>query len=185
MHGAETFTISWSGRGRQYLRWTTPPTSTRFSTSDCSGSGLFCTTLRISNATVNETGQYQCSYRDLKVEDGKTSVAAHVFVHGTAYFILTWLWEEGFENRLEEIDFGQLEKSRSSVYPSRRYSRQTSSQARYTHWCLDQPLRWMLFNGLDCYESNFCKDKVNSVNPTVQLMWIKVKIQNTLCWRGH
>uniref|UniRef100_A0A7N8WT10 receptor protein-tyrosine kinase n=1 Tax=Mastacembelus armatus TaxID=205130 RepID=A0A7N8WT10_9TELE len=56
-------------RGRQYLRWTTPPTSTRFSTSDCSGSGLFCTTLRIFNATVNETGQYQCSYRDLKVED--------------------------------------------------------------------------------------------------------------------
>ncbi|XP_059197667.1 vascular endothelial growth factor receptor 2 isoform X2 [Centropristis striata] len=68
-------------RGRQYLRWTTPPTSTRFSISDCSGSGLFCTTLRISNATVNETGQYQCFYRDLKVEDGKTSAAAYVFVH--------------------------------------------------------------------------------------------------------
>ncbi|XP_070688229.1 vascular endothelial growth factor receptor 2 isoform X2 [Pempheris klunzingeri] len=68
-------------RGRQYLRWTTPPTSTRFSTSDCSGSGLFCITLRLSNATVNETGQYQCSYRDLKVEDGKTSAAAYVFVH--------------------------------------------------------------------------------------------------------
>ncbi|XP_039667486.1 vascular endothelial growth factor receptor 2 isoform X2 [Perca fluviatilis] len=67
-------------RGRQYLRWTTPPTSSRFSTSDCSGSGLFCTTLHISNATVNETGQYQCSYRDLKVEDGKTSAAAYVFV---------------------------------------------------------------------------------------------------------
>lgn len=69
-------------RGRQYLRWSTPPTSTRFSTSDCSGSGLFCTTLRISNATVNETGQYQCSYRDLKVEDGKTSMATYVFVNG-------------------------------------------------------------------------------------------------------
>ncbi|XP_076582857.1 vascular endothelial growth factor receptor 2 isoform X1 [Chaetodon auriga] len=68
-------------RGRQYLRWTTPPTSTRFSTSDCSGSGLFCTTLQITNATVNETGQYQCSYRDLKVEDGKTAAAAYVFVH--------------------------------------------------------------------------------------------------------
>ncbi|KAA8589807.1 hypothetical protein FQN60_013172 [Etheostoma spectabile] len=67
-------------RGRQYLRWTTPPTSSRFSISDCSGSGLFCTALRISNATVNETGQYQCSYRDLKVEDGKTSAAAYVFV---------------------------------------------------------------------------------------------------------
>ncbi|XP_039984992.1 vascular endothelial growth factor receptor 2 isoform X1 [Xiphias gladius] len=68
-------------RGRQYLRWSTPPTSTRFSISDCSGSGLFCTSLRISNATVNETGQYRCSYRDLKVEDGKTSAAAYVFVH--------------------------------------------------------------------------------------------------------
>ncbi|AWP11217.1 putative vascular endothelial growth factor receptor 2 [Scophthalmus maximus] len=68
-------------RGRQYLVWSTPPTSTRFSVSDCSGSGLFCTTLRISNATVNETGQYQCSYKDLKAEDGKTSAAAHVFVH--------------------------------------------------------------------------------------------------------
>uniref|UniRef100_A0A8C4F529 receptor protein-tyrosine kinase n=1 Tax=Dicentrarchus labrax TaxID=13489 RepID=A0A8C4F529_DICLA len=66
---------------RQYLRWTIPSTSTRFSTSDCSGSGLFCTTLLISNATVNETGQYQCSYKDLKVEDGKTSAAAYVFVH--------------------------------------------------------------------------------------------------------
>ncbi|XP_028259922.1 vascular endothelial growth factor receptor 2 isoform X2 [Parambassis ranga] len=68
-------------RGRQYLKWSTPPTSTRFSTSDCSGSGLFCTTLTITNATVNETGQYQCSYKDLKVEDGKTSAAVYVFVH--------------------------------------------------------------------------------------------------------
>lgn len=68
-------------RGRQHLRWTTPPTSSRFSTSDCSGSGLFCTTLTITNATVNETGQYQCSYTDLKVEDGKTSVALYIFVN--------------------------------------------------------------------------------------------------------
>ncbi|XP_019937018.2 vascular endothelial growth factor receptor 2 isoform X2 [Paralichthys olivaceus] len=68
-------------RGRLHLRWSTPPTSTHFSISDCSGSGLFCTTLRISNATINETGQYQCSYRGMKVEDGKTSVAAYVFVH--------------------------------------------------------------------------------------------------------
>lgn len=114
----ETFTVSWSGRGRQYLRWTTPPTSTRFSTSDCSGSGLFCTTLRISNATVNETGQYQCSYRDLKVEDGKTSVAAYVFVHGTTPFNLTWLWE-GFANMLQQLEFGQFGKSWSSIYLSR------------------------------------------------------------------
>ncbi|XP_041647728.1 vascular endothelial growth factor receptor 2 isoform X2 [Cheilinus undulatus] len=68
-------------RGRQFLRWTTPPISTRFSTSDCSGSGLFCTTLRITNATVNETGQYQCSYKDLRVEDGKTSGSVYVFVN--------------------------------------------------------------------------------------------------------
>ncbi|KAM4629458.1 vascular endothelial growth factor receptor 2 isoform 2-T2 [Polymixia lowei] len=67
--------------GRQYLKWTTPYTSSRLSTTDCSGSGLFCTTLQISNATANETGQYRCSYKDLEVEDGKTSVAVHVFVH--------------------------------------------------------------------------------------------------------
>uniref|UniRef100_A0A668ARI8 receptor protein-tyrosine kinase n=1 Tax=Myripristis murdjan TaxID=586833 RepID=A0A668ARI8_9TELE len=66
--------------GRQYLTWTTPSTSRRFSTVDCSGSGLFCTSLRISNATVNETGQYRCSYKDLEIEDGKTSAAVHVFV---------------------------------------------------------------------------------------------------------
>uniref|UniRef100_A0A665U9G6 receptor protein-tyrosine kinase n=1 Tax=Echeneis naucrates TaxID=173247 RepID=A0A665U9G6_ECHNA len=75
-----TFSL-FAGRGRQYLMWSTPPTSTRFSISDCSGSGLFCTTLRLSNATVNETGQYQCFYRDLNVEDGKTSAAAYVFVN--------------------------------------------------------------------------------------------------------
>ncbi|KAM3876411.1 vascular endothelial growth factor receptor 2 [Diretmus argenteus] len=67
--------------GRQYLKWTTPYTSSRLSTVDCSGSGLFCTTLRISNATANETGLYRCSYKDLEVEDGKTSAAVHVFVH--------------------------------------------------------------------------------------------------------
>ncbi|TNM87531.1 hypothetical protein fugu_005752 [Takifugu bimaculatus] len=67
-------------RGRQNLQWTTPPTSPRLSISDCRGSGLFCTTLRISNATVNETGLYQCAYEDLKAEDGKTAVSAYVFV---------------------------------------------------------------------------------------------------------
>ncbi|XP_034036391.1 vascular endothelial growth factor receptor 2 isoform X2 [Thalassophryne amazonica] len=68
-------------RGRQHLIWTTPPTSRRFFTSDCSGSGFFCITLHIANATVNETGQYQCSYQDHRAEDGKTAVAAYVFVH--------------------------------------------------------------------------------------------------------
>lgn len=68
-------------RGRQYLKWSTPAISTRFTISDCSGSGLFCTTLQITNATVNETGLYQCSYKDMKAEDGKTAASAYVFVH--------------------------------------------------------------------------------------------------------
>ncbi|PWA14445.1 hypothetical protein CCH79_00011188 [Gambusia affinis] len=70
-----------SMRGRQRLVWSNPPVSARLSTSDCSGSGLFCTTLTITNATVNETGQYRCYYKDLKVEDGKTAAAVYVFVH--------------------------------------------------------------------------------------------------------
>ncbi|XP_076009360.1 vascular endothelial growth factor receptor 2 isoform X2 [Genypterus blacodes] len=68
-------------RGRQYLRWSTPPAGTHMSMSDCNGSGFFCTTLQISNATVNETGEYRCSYKDLEVDDGKTSAAVYVFVH--------------------------------------------------------------------------------------------------------
>uniref|UniRef100_A0AAX7VUF1 receptor protein-tyrosine kinase n=1 Tax=Astatotilapia calliptera TaxID=8154 RepID=A0AAX7VUF1_ASTCA len=67
-------------RGRQNLRWTTPAISTRYSISDCSGSGLFCKRLTIINSTVNETGQYQCFYIGLKAEDGKTSAAVYVFV---------------------------------------------------------------------------------------------------------
>uniref|UniRef100_A0AAX7TAE1 receptor protein-tyrosine kinase n=1 Tax=Astatotilapia calliptera TaxID=8154 RepID=A0AAX7TAE1_ASTCA len=66
--------------GRQNLRWTTPAISTRYSISDCSGSGLFCKRLTIINSTVNETGQYQCFYIGLKAEDGKTSAAVYVFV---------------------------------------------------------------------------------------------------------
>uniref|UniRef100_A0A3P9HNY4 receptor protein-tyrosine kinase n=1 Tax=Oryzias latipes TaxID=8090 RepID=A0A3P9HNY4_ORYLA len=65
-------------RGRQYVRWLTPPTSTHFSIRDCSGSGFFCSALTITNATVNETGEYHCSYPDLKAEDGKKAV--YVFV---------------------------------------------------------------------------------------------------------
>ncbi|XP_041861840.1 vascular endothelial growth factor receptor 2 [Melanotaenia boesemani] len=68
-------------RGRQVLKWSKPPTSTHFSMSDCSGSGLFCTRLKIINATVNETGQYRCHYEDMKVEDGKTAATLYVFVH--------------------------------------------------------------------------------------------------------
>lgn len=91
-------------RGRQFLQWTTPRTSARLSTSDCRGSGLFCTTLRISNATVNETGLYQCSYKDLKAEDGKTAVAAYVFVRGKSRYLLhhdlrLW-WPLGYSNEI-------------------------------------------------------------------------------------
>lgn len=68
-------------RGRQQLKWSTPVLSTRSSISDCSGSGLFCSTLLITNATVNETGSHQCSYKDMKAEDGKTSASIYVFVH--------------------------------------------------------------------------------------------------------
>ncbi|XP_041696266.2 vascular endothelial growth factor receptor 2 [Coregonus clupeaformis] len=70
--------------GRQYLEWTTSynriRAGSRLSTVDCSGSGFFCTTLHISSATVNETGEYRCSYRDLAVKDSKTSVAVYVHV---------------------------------------------------------------------------------------------------------
>lgn len=77
----KTENLALTCRGRQYLKWSTPVISTRFSISDCSGSGLFCTTLQITNATVNETGLYQCYYKDMKAEDGKTSASAYVFVH--------------------------------------------------------------------------------------------------------
>lgn len=41
-------------------------------------------TLRISNATVNETGQYRCYYQGLRAEEGKTSAGVYVFVHGAS-----------------------------------------------------------------------------------------------------
>uniref|UniRef100_A0A669E8Z1 receptor protein-tyrosine kinase n=1 Tax=Oreochromis niloticus TaxID=8128 RepID=A0A669E8Z1_ORENI len=72
--------ITMENYSRQNLRWTTPAISTRYSISDCSGSGLFCKRLTITNSTVNETGQYQCFYIGLKAEDGKTSAAVYVFV---------------------------------------------------------------------------------------------------------
>lgn len=68
-------------RGRQQLKWSTPQISARFSISDCSGAGFFCSTLVLTNATVNETGSYQCYYKDMKAEDRKTAVSIYVFVH--------------------------------------------------------------------------------------------------------
>ncbi|CAB1332082.1 unnamed protein product [Coregonus sp. 'balchen'] len=79
---SDTLEITCSGR--QNLEWTTSynrsRAGSRLSTVDCSGSGFFCITLHISSATVNETGKYQCSYKDLAVEDSKTSVAVYVHV---------------------------------------------------------------------------------------------------------
>uniref|UniRef100_A0A8C4ZWG9 receptor protein-tyrosine kinase n=1 Tax=Gadus morhua TaxID=8049 RepID=A0A8C4ZWG9_GADMO len=68
-------------RGHQNLKWTTPLTSSQISVVDCSGSGLFCSTLVITSATANETGLYRCFFKDLKVEDDKTSASVYVFVH--------------------------------------------------------------------------------------------------------
>ncbi|KAJ7986486.1 hypothetical protein DPEC_G00340380 [Dallia pectoralis] len=82
INASDSLEISCSGR--QYLEWTTSYNRSRagshVSTVDCSGSGFFCTTIHISSATANETGEYRCSYRDLTVEDRKTSEAVYVHV---------------------------------------------------------------------------------------------------------
>ncbi|KAM9435384.1 vascular endothelial growth factor receptor 2 isoform 2-T2 [Clarias gariepinus] len=77
-------TLEITCRGRQILEWHTPHHKTgsesRLVTSDCSGHGLFCSTITLIGATANETGEYRCSYRNLSVEEGKTSVSVYVFV---------------------------------------------------------------------------------------------------------
>lgn len=76
-------------RGRQILEWSTPHnrtrSETRLTTSDCSGDGLFCSTLTLSKAVANETGEYRCFYKSLPIEDGKTSVAVYVFIQGMIF----------------------------------------------------------------------------------------------------
>lgn len=76
-------------RGRQILEWSTPHnrsrSETRLTTSDCSGDGLFCSTLTLSKAVANETGEYRCFYKNLPVEDGKTSIAVYVFIQGMIF----------------------------------------------------------------------------------------------------
>uniref|UniRef100_A0A8C2DB68 receptor protein-tyrosine kinase n=1 Tax=Cyprinus carpio TaxID=7962 RepID=A0A8C2DB68_CYPCA len=71
-------------RGRQILEWSTPHnrtrSETRLTTTDCSGNGLFCSTLTLSKAVANETGEYRCFYKNLPVEDGKTSISVYVFI---------------------------------------------------------------------------------------------------------
>uniref|UniRef100_A0A8C1C7Q6 receptor protein-tyrosine kinase n=1 Tax=Cyprinus carpio carpio TaxID=630221 RepID=A0A8C1C7Q6_CYPCA len=46
----------------------------------CSGNGLFCSTLTLSKAVANETGEYRCFYKNLPIEDGKTSTSVYVFI---------------------------------------------------------------------------------------------------------
>ncbi|XP_066532939.1 vascular endothelial growth factor receptor 2 [Hoplias malabaricus] len=71
-------------RGRQFVEWYTPHnrsgSENRLKASDCSGDGLFCSTITLTTAMANETGEYRCYYRNLSVEDGKTSKAVYVFV---------------------------------------------------------------------------------------------------------
>ncbi|XP_052441858.1 vascular endothelial growth factor receptor 2 isoform X1 [Carassius gibelio] len=82
INASETLEITC--RGRQILEWSTPynrtRSETRLSTTDCSGNGLFCSTLMLSKAVANETGLYRCFYKNLPVEDGKTSVSVYVFI---------------------------------------------------------------------------------------------------------
>ncbi|XP_072538762.1 vascular endothelial growth factor receptor 2 [Salminus brasiliensis] len=77
-------TLEITCRGRQILEWYTPQNRTgsesRLTASDCSGDGLFCSTITVTAAMANETGEYRCSYRNLAVEDGKTSIGVYVFV---------------------------------------------------------------------------------------------------------
>lgn len=74
------------------LEWATPHNQTRSETrltvSDCSGDGLFCSTLTLLKAVANETGEFRCFYKNLPIEDGKTSVGVYVFVQGR-------FWDKG------------------------------------------------------------------------------------------
>ncbi|KAK3516052.1 hypothetical protein QTP70_004003 [Hemibagrus guttatus] len=77
-------TLEITCRGRQILEWYTPynrsGTESRIVSTDCSGDGLFCSTITLTRAMGNETGEYRCYYRNLSMEEGKTSVSVYVFV---------------------------------------------------------------------------------------------------------
>uniref|UniRef100_A0A8C9SMI2 receptor protein-tyrosine kinase n=1 Tax=Scleropages formosus TaxID=113540 RepID=A0A8C9SMI2_SCLFO len=70
--------------GRQHVEWSNPQDRTledgRVSIADCSGAGLFCSSLRINKAVANDTGQYRCSYRGMPAEDAKTAASVYVYV---------------------------------------------------------------------------------------------------------
>ncbi|XP_016115941.1 vascular endothelial growth factor receptor 2-like [Sinocyclocheilus grahami] len=82
INASDTLEITCSGR--QILEWSTPHNRTRSETrlikTDCSGNGLFCSTLTLSKAVANETGEYRCFYKNLPIEDGKTSISLYVFI---------------------------------------------------------------------------------------------------------
>uniref|UniRef100_A0AAR2JJX8 receptor protein-tyrosine kinase n=1 Tax=Pygocentrus nattereri TaxID=42514 RepID=A0AAR2JJX8_PYGNA len=77
-------TLEITCRGRQILEWYTPHnligSENRLAVTDCSGDGLFCSTITLTAAMANETGEYRCSYKNLAVEDGKTAKTVYVFV---------------------------------------------------------------------------------------------------------
>lgn len=99
-----------SYRGRQILEWYTPFNRTgsesRIITSDCSGDGLFCSTISLTGAMGNETGEYRCSYRNLAVEEGKTSVSVYVFVQGE--FLLVFVFVDT-QYKVAFLKFGTLD----------------------------------------------------------------------------
>ncbi|XP_041912895.1 vascular endothelial growth factor receptor 2 isoform X1 [Alosa sapidissima] len=77
-------TLEITCRSKQLLEWVIPFNQShvdgRLSFKDCSGAGLFCSTLVLTAATANETGLYRCSFKNQPKEDGKTSASVYVFV---------------------------------------------------------------------------------------------------------
>ncbi|XP_018588674.2 vascular endothelial growth factor receptor 2 isoform X1 [Scleropages formosus] len=82
INASETLELTCSGR--QHVEWSNPQDRTledgRVSIADCSGAGLFCSSLRINKAVANDTGQYRCSYRGMPAEDAKTAASVYVYV---------------------------------------------------------------------------------------------------------
>ncbi|XP_051501062.1 vascular endothelial growth factor receptor 2-like isoform X1 [Myxocyprinus asiaticus] len=102
-------TLEITCRGRQILDWSLPYNRTHFETrltiSDCSGEGLFCSTLTLTRAVANETGEYRCFYKNLHIEDGKTSKAVYVFVqdYHTPFVRMTQVYDVVFIREREQV----------------------------------------------------------------------------------
>ncbi|KAL4635445.1 vascular endothelial growth factor receptor 2 isoform X2 [Arapaima gigas] len=82
INASETLELTCSGR--QHIEWSSPHDNIvgdgRISLVDCSGAGLFCSSLRINRTVANDTGQYRCSYRGMLAEDGKTAASIYIYV---------------------------------------------------------------------------------------------------------